>query len=347
MALVSECSKCGAAINRVDQVCRNCQWNNREQYPGIIARLAAEDLTAYDVTEPRASSDECEWCSDGEDWAAHRHAFYVSRDGASARTADDLAVTFLEDVADILETLSVPDPAGTTARETATYWRDKLPDGGWVDNPEHAEGLHDDIPQAEARLAHVGLYVEWDDGYVISTVEEVRAIQRETGWNIEEWAESHEWGAVGVGPVGRSRDSDTLETSNWEVIYADGREKFGDAVDWVRFGHWAVGWVEELTWDASRGDVCQWVQGWRDALDNYPVADDEDYSRREYEDMLRYLGDVFGEINAEAAWRYLWDTYSATRPDDVTSDMLDECAHAIGAHGTASTDEDEDEDGDA
>ena len=110
------------------------------------------------------------------------------------------------------------------------------------------------------------------------------AIARETGWDLDGEAEAHGWAAVATGPVGRSRDSEALELSNWEVIYADLVERFGsDVIDTAHFGHWACGWIDEIIWDAGRTDVAEAVEAWRTALADYPVADEMHYSSLEWD----------------------------------------------------------------
>jgi hypothetical protein len=112
--------------------------------------------------------------------------------------------------------------------------------------------------------------------------EQAIKVARETGWNLDELAAEREWSGVAIGPVGRHRDSEALDRSNYVVILRDLTERFGDAVSDVRFGHWAVGWVEEIVWDAGREDVRDAAQTWRDALDDYPVADEEHWSETEW-----------------------------------------------------------------
>lgn len=110
-----------------------------------------------------------------------------------------------------------------------------------------------------------------------------RAVARDTGWNLDREAENREWAAVGMGPVGQHRDSGALDKSNFAVIYADLSGKFGEAVDIALFTHWAVGWVEEIIWDAGREDVARAVADWRGALADYPVADEMHFSELEWE----------------------------------------------------------------
>lgn len=125
--------------------------------------------------------------------------------------------------------------------------------------------------------------------------ETARAIAATTGWDLDQSAADREWGAVGVGPVGRTRDSEALELSNFEVIYADLSEQFGDAVTIDRFGHWACGWVEEITWDASRAEIVSAVEAWRTALDDYPVADDMHFSETEWTENHPSEGECYSD----------------------------------------------------
>ena len=82
-----------------------------------------------------------------------------------------------------------------------------------------------------------------------------------------------------VGP-GRNRDSDQLTESNFATALALlGGES--DTVEVHRFGHWACGWLEVIIAHPRRGDALQDIAA---RLADYPVLDEDDYSRREFED---------------------------------------------------------------
>jgi hypothetical protein len=93
--------------------------------------------------------------------------------------------------------------------------------------------------------------------------------------------------------MGRSRDSDLLTESNWHcALEALGGES--EMVEIIRYGHWAVGWVETLVVRAcSKAHVI--AQELCDALESYPVLDDEDFSRRESEEADRVWSDCYDE----------------------------------------------------
>ena len=85
-------------------------------------------------------------------------------------------------------------------------------------------------------------------------------------------------------PTGRTRDSEEREVSNFEtamkILSPDDED--GDDVETHRFGHWGPGWFEIIivrpgTAAAERAEDIE------AALDSYPILDDEDCSRREWE----------------------------------------------------------------
>jgi len=87
--------------------------------------------------------------------------------------------------------------------------------------------------------------------------------------------------------VGQSRDSDCLEQSNFATMLALlGGES--EIVTVVRESHWAVGWIE---WIAIEDDgtpescaALKEADEAMEALQNYPVLDEEDWSMREHEE---------------------------------------------------------------
>jgi len=85
-----------------------------------------------------------------------------------------------------------------------------------------------------------------------------------------------------VAPLGQSRDSTCLEQSNFETGLAMlGGES--DTVRVERYGHWACGWVEQvyIKPGSKAVDIAENIQS---QLEEYPVLDEMDYSKREAED---------------------------------------------------------------
>jgi hypothetical protein len=85
--------------------------------------------------------------------------------------------------------------------------------------------------------------------------------------------------------LGRNRDSGAITNSNFETALKQlGGE--GEHVAVENASHWACGWVEYLIVDPANEALVAQAEEIRDSLENYPVLDDEDVSRREYEDYL-------------------------------------------------------------
>lgn len=92
-----------------------------------------------------------------------------------------------------------------------------------------------------------------------------------------------EWPEYYSSGVGRSRDSDCLEESNFHAMLAAlGGES--DTVRVVRESHWAVGWVEWIAIHESDEQSLRTADRLRQELDDYPVLDEDDWSRREDEE---------------------------------------------------------------
>lgn len=112
----------------------------------------------------------------------------------------------------------------------------------------------------------------------------------------------------GFTPFSRNRDSDSLENSNYERIVEDLTNEFPNDFSDEQFDHWAVGWIDQLlvrVYD-KRGQITpafrRAVEIAQHLAEEYPVYDEDDYSRREFETDMESL---------ENAWR------------DVPSDLRD------------------------
>ena len=136
---------------------------------------------------------------------------------------------------------------------------------------------------------------------------------------IQESADTPDFYYTGDLPLGKtwgmtfskSRDSGLVEVSNFETIEKDLEERFGDDVTIERFNHWAVGWVERimvrmLNDDGTVTSAGMAVLDWRERLDDYPLADEEDHSRREYEATIENIKDAASVDEGEAGKIYDW-----------------------------------------
>lgn len=120
----------------------------------------------------------------------------------------------------------------------------------------------------------------------------------------------------------RSRDADLVELSNSEAIEQTMRE-FVDSGDvrFERFTHWAFGWVDGLSVRVFKPDgttTGAWaaLSDLAARLQDYPLLDEEDYYRREYEATLENIGE-----QVSAVVRRLDE--DVTLPDDVNRRVFD------------------------
>jgi len=125
-------------------------------------------------------------------------------------------------------------------------------------------------------------------------------------------AEWPEWYSAGFG---RSRDSDAIEESNFEValktleaLRADSPDGEETTVQVVRENHWAVGWVEWIAIHESNIQAYQKAIELCEKANDYVVLDEDHFSNLEYERAVRF-----------------WDCLSL--PEKV--DMCQECGVSI------------------
>jgi hypothetical protein len=101
-----------------------------------------------------------------------------------------------------------------------------------------------------------------------------------------------EWPEYYSSGVGRSRDSDCLEESNFDAMLAElGGES--ETVQVVRESHWAVGWVEWIAIHESDEKALRAADGLLKSLEDYPVLDEDDVCRREWEECERVWSDCY------------------------------------------------------
>lgn len=97
------------------------------------------------------------------------------------------------------------------------------------------------------------------------------------------------WGFCGFD---KNRDSEALQLSNFKVISSDLMEKFPDDFRIETYRHWAVGSVDRLLCRVLKNketgvvidnitDAFKAAMVWQDKLQDYPVADEEDYMKME------------------------------------------------------------------
>lgn len=110
----------------------------------------------------------------------------------------------------------------------------------------------------------------------------------------------------------KSPGSGLAEESNYAAIKEDLEKRFPKDVSDERFSHFAVGWLDQLlvrmldkNGKVTKAGIA--ALEWKDRLESYPVADDEDYSRREFEatiDNIKFEGSL-DEPTAQAVYDWL------------------------------------------
>lgn len=124
--------------------------------------------------------------------------------------------------------------------------------------------------------------------------------------------------------VGQSRDSDALERSNYRTILADLQKldkpnEDGDStVTDTRCSHWAVGWVETVYVHESNLEACQRADEILGKLEDYPVFDEEDWSRLEDEDCRQCWESMDCQERAEYLRRHIGRIYPERRQSDYS-----------------------------
>ena len=149
----------------------------------------------------------------------------------------------------------------------------------------------------------------------------------------------------------KSRDSGILEKSNYDAVKGDLERRFPRDVSDERFSHFAVGWLDHLlvrmldkNGKVTKAGIA--ALEWKNRLESYPVADDEDFSRREFEatlDNIRSTGSL-DEHTAQKVYDWLSenDQRALENADDQggapSEDQIDK---ALKAMGLMEIDEDE------
>jgi len=144
----------------------------------------------------------------------------------------------------------------------------------------------------------------------------------------------------------KSRDSGLLEQSNFEKAREQLAEEHEEDVDVERASHWAVGWVDHLMVRVldRKGKATPAAKTFleiKHALDDYPVLDEEVYSKREYEATIENIQSGRRDIDADTAaeiftWLYDHDQSAVESKNDrggePDDDQIDEALRGIGRY---------------
>lgn len=151
------------------------------------------------------------------------------------------------------------------------------------------------------------LWYEENGNIFLNDNTELRAIrpwERPNSWAGKPW---YSW-FVGLG---QTRDSDTLTRSNFEVFlkalrelpevlvddsenaeqsYRTEREDWSevDTVYVVQESHWACGWIDWIAIHPKNEAAIKLADEMLCGMDDYPVLDEDDWSRREEEAVMKW-----------------------------------------------------------
>lgn len=94
---------------------------------------------------------------------------FVSREGASLRTADELLTVFLNDAKDLGAELSPYGQDVLTRADAALmeYAKENVSFSAWLDDAELQDELATVVSQLETELYTLGYSIYWEDGYRI------------------------------------------------------------------------------------------------------------------------------------------------------------------------------------
>lgn len=142
------------------------------------------------------------------------------------------------------------------------------------------------------------------------------------------------WGQLGF--AGQHRDSDALTRSNHEVIVRDLTERFPESFRVEGSSHWAVGWMDVVRIDTRDDAAVVAAMDWAYALDQYPVADDEHYSKTEHEEDQEWYRcggreEMIEAIGDDPEFSQLFDEDGELLPE--FEDALNEGFHRAMSHG--------------
>jgi len=121
-----------------------------------------------------------------------------------------------------------------------------------------------------------------------------------------------------VAPVCRTRDSGPLDQSNFESLTRDlegNGVKENDGFEIYRFGHWGPGWFEVVLIDPANEKAVAIAASAEDALENYPILDESDYSERQWNEAMEAWENLSMRERIELCARNHVSIFAARRND--------------------------------
>ena len=121
----------------------------------------------------------------------------------------------------------------------------------------------------------------------VSNIEKYAKMATEKPQDFGYWGNSDMFDTWGFTKIDQNRDSDPLEKANFKYITEELMGLFPEDYRIETYNHWAVGSVDRLVCRVYEDDTDKKViassfylaMEWLDKLDDYPVADEETYSK--------------------------------------------------------------------
>lgn len=153
-------------------------------------------------------------------------------------------------------------------------------------------------------------------GDFVSNIEKYAKMATEKPQDFGYWGSSDMFDTWGFTNVDQNRDSDALEKANFKYITEDLMGSFPEDFRIETYNHWAVGSVDRLVCRIYEEDTDKKViassfylaMEWLDKLDDYPVADEETYTKFIDDDNIdsidfwNYLNPGFVDIVNNPDW---------------------------------------------
>lgn len=159
-----------------------------------------------------------------------------------------------------------------------------------------------------------------------------------------------------MGPTIQHRDSPILDKSNAASMVKTLEADPTLADDWYisESSHWAVGWVEQLSFkvvdtDEKPSRVARIIKGMMDALEEYPVLDESSFSEMEHEATLENIKNHTSSMLKDGVpddwdsqmFSWFWDNdQEAVEPSDggggyPSDEQFEKAARALGFWDTS------------
>lgn len=139
--------------------------------------------------------------------------------------------------------------------------------------------------------------------------------------------EGSDWVVVAVG---RNRDSEILDESNFEAAL-DMLGGESETVQVNRYGHWGCGWFELILVDPKNKAALKTAYQIKQLMAEYPVLDESDYFEREYEYQENYAEETKSELSRAICNHLGFDDLAETEEMiDLAAQLQIECQRYYG-----------------